>query len=331
MGLWLQKDLSEAGFSAVLLETGAPGGVQTYHSHVYVHQGFIYNRKELRLTRKLRKLRKTWADWIERHPETIRSRHSYFGFRNDPEYLDKLALWSEPRANMKCEPVDESQWPYALRGGAVRRLVATGEHTLDGTLLVQALCQSAPESRIVPLSESEPLLVSASETGIQVVASSPAGGEIRINTRRVVLAAGAGNPALAKFFRGQLGNGVTRVRQQIRKGHMLVIRGNKKVLPPLTGVFPSFGGLFIVSRELPEETVWLVSDNRSPALPASEEWIGFDSRSWLPLVKRYLFELSPLLEERANKLEMGDLRGAEGGEGHSRRKSSQPGIHQGVG
>jgi len=42
---------------------------------------------------------------------------------------------------------------------------------------------------------------------------------------------------------------------------MLVIRGPKRDLPPLTGVFGSFGGLFIVSRELPTFNVWLISDN----------------------------------------------------------------------
>jgi hypothetical protein len=113
--------------------------------------------------------------------------------------------------------------------------------------------------------------------------------------KALVFAAGAGNRGLLerasiehKAFAGRITGA-----QQIRKSFMLVVKGEKASLEPLTGVFPRLGGLFIASRDLGSETVWLISDNRSSPLSAVEDWMEFDARLWLQPVLASLRKLAP--------------------------------------
>src|SRR5262249_36330568 len=95
--------------------------------------------------------------------------------------------------------------------------------------------------------------------------------------------------------------------QRIRYSAMLVVRGPKTNLAPLTGIFPDIGGgnpkdgLFLVAREDGADCIWLVSDGRSKVLgdntslplpdenERSEDW----ARRWVPQTIRSLEKLSP--------------------------------------
>src|SRR5262249_54625772 len=117
--------------------------------------------------------------------------------------------------------------------------------------------------------------------------------------KALILAAGTGNQRL--LFQATAGNPLLLGRvshaQQVRLGFMLVIKGTRATLPPLTGVFPDLGGLFLVSRESDQtdENVWLVSDNRSQLLTFVEDWIEYDAQWWLRVVSSNLSRLAPPL------------------------------------
>jgi glycine/D-amino acid oxidase-like deaminating enzyme len=302
MGLWHAHDLLAAGRSFAILEQNTLGGVQTCHSHVYIHQGFIY--REVDLAARLRSVTATWQDWLGNRQHLVRSRVSFFGFRPGEEFKNKLALWEDPLLRLQCAAVTASDWPAALAPGAkrssgVETLVTTPEQSLDGHLLVKELAGEFPDSlfRIDSMDR-----IDLAPGGVDVVARHSRHGELRIRSRFLVLAAGAGNlPLLITFFSDQLVGKPS--PQQIRKAHMMVIRGPKDHLPPLYGVFGSFGGLFMVSRELSGENVWLVSDYRSPAEGQSRS--AAEQEPWQSAVLEYLYDLAPAVMERADRLRWG--------------------------
>jgi hypothetical protein len=85
----------------------------------------------------------------------------------------------------------------------------------------------------------------------------------------------------------------------------LVIKGAKDDLDPLTGVFPPYDGLFLVSRDLGNETVWLVSNHHGPELAFVAPWLEYDERGWLPGVWATLQEISPGAFTHPERLQWG--------------------------
>jgi hypothetical protein len=79
---------------------------------------------------------------------------------------------------------------------------------------------------------------------------------------------------------------------------MLVIKGSRTLLPPLTGVFDLTRRLFIVSREMGDVVVWLVSDEVGPALQSPADADQYNERWWLPGVIQALHELAPRVFDR---------------------------------
>ncbi len=303
MGLWLAHDLHAAGRSFAVLEQNTLGGEQTCHSHVYLHQGFIY--KEVELAARLRSVTAKWQEWLKNREHLVRSHASYFGFRTGVEFEQKLALWEHPSLGLQCKLVAAPDWPGALspsakRSSGVRILVSTPEQSLDGHLLVKEIAGGFPDSifRIDIVDRIE-----VTPTGVDVVARSDRYGELRLRSRFLVLAAGSGNlRLLTSFFPEQFAGKPS--PQQIRKAHMMVIRGPKDDLPPLNGVFGSFGGLFMVSRELGDENVWLVSDYRSP-VEGQSGGAASGCEPWQSAVLEYLYELAPAVMERAGGFRWG--------------------------
>ncbi len=304
MGLWLAHELHEGNHRFALLERNELGGDQTCHSHVYLHQGYIYN--ELGLAARLRSVTAKWKEWLRPRPHLVRSGVSYFGFRSPADYEDKRALWDDPALALQCQPIAKSEWPLALapstvRSSGVRVLVSTPEQSLDGHLLVKELAGEFPDSifRIDGLDRIE-----VTPAGVVGIARNASCGDLRFRARYLILAGGAGNwPLIARFFPDEFAGRAC--PQQIRKANMLVLRGKKSDLPPVTGVFGSFGGLFIVSRELGSENAWLVSDYRSPL--AGEDGVGdsYGPTQWVPAVIEYLHDLAPAVMDRASKLRWG--------------------------
>ena len=301
-GLWLLNELHEKQYSAVLLERGELGGAQTCHSHVYIHQGYLY--REASLAARLKGVQKPWDDWVHKHRPGRGFQPSFFGFRNPGDGEEHFALWKAAGLDRR-----EASLPTCLVGGEIRVVYESPEMCLEGHSLVEGL-QSGVAEFISAVREVDRFHTKiAAGTGVKTVeqidVQTARGCKLRILPRAVVLAAGAGNSRLLDLLSGgdRRLMGLLQHAQQIRKAHMLVVSGDKQRFDPLTGVFllPAREfrkfTFFIVSRidagEVGDETVWLVSDNRSEALSYVEDVLEYGPGSWLPLVLRSLQKLAP--------------------------------------
>jgi glycine/D-amino acid oxidase-like deaminating enzyme len=289
-GLWLLNDLVKAGYSVLLLEKRELGGEQTCHSHVYIHQGHLYDeqRREEDLIRRLGDVNALWNNWFAENPPRRGVTPSYFGYQSEADAQQKRNFWSS--LGLASERVDV---PPSLVGGAIRVVDRSPENCLDGNWLVESLTRGL-KHLISRISSVERISVRGHQlTEVEVV--MPRGERLVFRPRAMVLTAGAGNQALLQCAARQCRPLVERVAgaQQIRKSFMLVVKGKRPHLEPLTGVFPRLGGLFIASRDLGTETVWLISDNRSGSLAAVEDWLEFDPRWWLQHVFVALRKLAP--------------------------------------
>lgn len=284
LGLWLLNDLHGLGYSALLLERRELGGEQTCHSHVYLHQGHLY--QEAALAARLRHVTPRWIDWEHANFPKRGVVPSYFGFENPADAEVKKTLWSHPDLRLNFREVDAKDHPPALHGGSMKVLLESPEVCLDGESLVGALCRRV-EPFIGQVNEIDDIRINHPAGRVESVVAILPGVEhpvsVTFKPKALLLAAGTANqPLLDRAAGGRSSlSGEMREAQQIRKAHMLVIRGPKDVLLPLTGVFQPFG-LFLVSRDLGEEVVWLVSDGRSPSLWSAQDWMVYDERWWLP-------------------------------------------------
>jgi len=294
-GLWLLRDLVGAGYSAVLLEIRALGGEQTCHSHVYLHRGYNYQRIEL--IKALGKAHQRWEHCLKTDP--LPGPKPVLGFTNPADCEKKKKAWEH--AGLKApEPLSEAEWSVPLRGGSIKSCWSTDEEYADATVLVSALMQGLEEhtSRIERVLDMTLSMVELDRyTRFEVTEVKirlPSGKVVAVQPSAVVFAAGYGNQQLLNFLaRYEELKPAFANQQQVRKGHMLVVEGS---IEPLCGIF-SFGEeheLFIVPRTHKERTIWLISDNRSPALSSVEDYFGrCHVRQWLPRVLAGLDNLAP--------------------------------------
>lgn len=305
-GLWLLNDLRKAGYSVVLLERGELGGVQTCHSHVYIHQGCLYTNAQL--ASGLKKVQIPWEQFMAQHKPLHGVEPSIFGFTTSAATERRTRLWKS-LGIYPVKPQRAVDVARCLCNGQIEWAVKSPEQCLDGQSLVECLSAGGAGS-IGRLREVErfhwrmdPGTVQRPGSFIieEVNVTMGDGRRVGFRPKAVVLAAGAGNAGLLDLLSAghRRVSGVVQPAQQIRKAHMLVVKGVKDHLDPLTGVFllpdrefPLFS-FFIVSRRVGEETVWLISDNRSGAVSFVEDWLEFGTQWWLPLVLRSLQKLAP--------------------------------------
>jgi glycine/D-amino acid oxidase-like deaminating enzyme len=296
-GLWLLGALRREGCQALLVECRALGGGQTCHSHVYVHQGYLYREAQAALATRLHDVNRLWNDWFAAHLAVVRGHMpSHYGFSNPADAAQKVLLWDA--LGLRIEHVTTP--PAALRSSAATTLFRTPETCLVGESLIDQL-RAGNDAAMGLVRSVERIEVRGGMHGGRIeeveVVGDP-GHAMIIRPRAVALTAGVGNQVLldlAAAGRRTL-KPLMEDLQQIRKGHMLVAKGRRADLEPLTGVFPDLGGLFIVSREIAEEdaVVWLVSDNRSPPVGTADDWIAWDAERWLERVLVNLERLAPV-------------------------------------
>jgi hypothetical protein len=276
-GLWQLRELLNAGYSALLVEKGELGGKQTCHSHAYLHQGHLYN--EVSFAERLKEIQPIWDGWLKSAKSTpVRgSLPSYFGFLN-PSYKEKkLQLWESPQLMLpfkQCTSI-----PSPLKGGVITEVLESPETCLDSTWLVGELV-SGVEDHVSQISEV--VNITAVNNRIESVELRMLNDHrLTIGPRALVFAAGAGNQSLLDAIKPLPVRTIGATKsQQIRKSHMLVIKGKSDELEALTGVFPDLQ-LFIVSRFSKDSVVWLVSDNNSPTLRNEGDWVRYDASWWL--------------------------------------------------
>lgn len=303
-GLWLLNDLRREGYSAVLLERRELGGGQTCHSHVYIHQGHIYHEKDRVLAASIAEVKPLWDAWFDAQSPQRVGTPSYFGFSNPAEARIREALWRSLGLACRDIPV-----PEVLAGGAISRAFESPEVSIDGEALVRAL-RGDVDHFISRVAEVERVEVDRDARTVEgLLVEMPGGLKARFEAQAVVFAAGNGNYGLCAKLAADAPDTslIEQIRQarQTRKAHMLVIRGPKAALMPLTGVFPDLQGLFIVARELPDEVVWLVSDYNSQKVESVEDWIAYDAREWLPGVLGALRLIAPAALSQPDALKWG--------------------------
>jgi len=298
-GLWTLRLLGAFGYSAALVERGTLGGAQTCHSHVYIHGGHLY-QGDFELATRLRDANTEWTAFGKTAEPAHGAGPSLFGFSTEQEASERIIFWDDTRLRLSHARTDV---PAVLRGGVISQTFTTPEYSLTGGSLVGKLNEFPDATSRI--SEVRRIHLAPDQTSVSAVDIVMGDGRpVTVQPGAVVLAAGAGNQRLLELVSEGDRTLLAKIRgvQHIRKAHMLVIKGPRRRLPPFAGIFPRLGGLFIGSRIVGDDVVWLVSDDRSPHLEEPEDWIAYDEKWWLPRAVQSLEKLSPRTFERKDGL-----------------------------
>jgi len=327
MGLWLLNDLRDRQYRAVLLEHRELGGDQTSHSPVYIHQGHMYNRR-IELARRLKALWPSWQSWLEEHGAEANV-PSHFGFVSPGDAEERERFWDEVGLSYRRVPI-----PPALEGGLVKVACETPEVCLSPRWLVAELSRKVMDSTCLVREISHIDLDDTRTRVLRVEAIAAEGERLVVQPKALVLAAGASNQGLLELTAGGRRSLTGRMQhsQQVRGTHILVVKGEKTHLEPLTGVFPIHrGSLQIYTRDLGEQTVWLVADHRTKLIAFVEDWIEYGSSWWLPDVVGLVSKFVPRCFAERERLRWGvyeapKVEGSAGGEIPSEERVEQFGF-----
>lgn len=307
-GLWLLGDLLQAGYNAILLERMQPGFGQTGHSHVFLHQGHMYagmsrqdQNETLDRIQKVLQANNIWKQELQsgrlQHLTPIAS-DFYMGFSDATSGENFEALCK--RGSLACDEIDPVPPDF---GPLTKRVYKAEGLCLDSNRLLNQLLQAGNLADKVGLCE------------IVNGASDPAGGfrllgkrdrqkSLRIHAHAVVLSAGSGNEHVQGLF--GLNVSTNGSRQQTVKTYMLVVRELNQQLPPTSGMYPDFDGVFMVSRKDSQgRTVWLIADRQRKLVPVPGEISAFDPVSWFKSIKLTLTKLFPRLMDHPEDYEWG--------------------------
>ncbi len=287
-GLWLLNELRRLDYSALLLERERLGGDQTCHSHVYIHQGYLYRDNQDGLIERLRDTQEAWKEWRK---NAFAKEGSLFGWINKGAAEMKKKFWEG--VVLSCEP---ATLPPALAGSEITTLLKTPEFCLNGENLVGEL-QRENADFVSLIRQIKSVTLDADLERVEEVEVEMRKDEYLIFRPKVlVFTAGSGNQELLDLISIKYPGAQERLQkaQQIRRSHMLVVKGKKERFAPLTGVFPELDGLFIAARENEDDgsVVWLVSNFKIQSLGA-----------WLEGVIANLKRLSPLYFDERSVLE----------------------------
>lgn len=312
-GLWLLADLVEKGYSAVVLERMRPGYGQTGHSHVFLHQGHMYAAMQgvSDVLTRVTAVQKAHDLWKEALLPTGRLK----GLA--PLTSNFYVGWTDPgKAGAFEEYCSATGIPYKeifhtpLEFGTLakmRKLYESKATCLQARELLGCLLNLRDLRKRVCCCD-EVLIKTYSSSTIELVAKRGKANLLGVRSKAVVLAAGAGNERLLHNLSSNP-NIVQRsqsTKQQTIKTFMLVIRHFDDSLPLVTGMFPEFGGIFIVSRRDDlGRTVWLIGDKQRQLVPVPGEMTAFDANSWFRRLKTELTKLFPQLMNNAENYEWG--------------------------
>ncbi len=227
-GLWLLARLRNAGFSAVLLETGALGGIQTIASQGIIHGGTKYaltgNLSESATA--IGDMPRLWRECLagtgELNLETVRvlSDHQYLWSTHN--IISRMAGFFASKAmRSRMQPVADADLPFPFRDqGFEGRLYRLDEPVLDTASLIAELVRQQGEHcyRI----DGEKAILAVDDAGTGAVLTLDGG--VRLQAKRLILAAGAGNQTLL----AQLGRAGPEMQR--RPLHMVMARGRLPLL-----------------------------------------------------------------------------------------------------
>jgi glycine/D-amino acid oxidase-like deaminating enzyme len=266
VGVLLAQRLAEQGCSVTLMDEHGLGAGQSNHSHGYMHQGYIYVGGGERLSRQLRLGARAWKHIhtaIDNPPVTARST---VAFSDRVQAHSARATWSAAELPVHAAP-PPAGWDEQRLADSFR----TSEVAYDFTPFFVAAQAALPG---VTRLRAHVQKLHAADGAVQGVdATLTSSTRVRLRARTIVLAAGAGNPALARSatrFRG---------RAVARMSYMAIAAGTS--LPPTSMILPGNTqyGLFVVSRPLPEGgNAWLISNfvslaHGAPPQPSRRLWL----------------------------------------------------------
>jgi len=283
-GLWTLLRARQAGYSVLLLESRALGGIQSIAS-----QGIIHGGTKYALTGRLSEAAKAiggmpgrWRACLEGKGELdlsgvrLLSPHQYLW--SSGSLASALAGFLGSRAmRSRARTVPREQFPppfdHARFDGALYRLE---EPVLDTASLMAALAEQAgPQCwRYRP----EQLELEAERVRIQI-------GDVELEPHHLLLAAGAGNQGLMARL------GLDRPRMQRRPLHMVMAAG---ALPPVYAHAMEASAnprITITSHPLPGgECVWYLGGN------LAEKGVGLSPAEQILRARRELGELLPWVD-----------------------------------
>jgi glycerol-3-phosphate dehydrogenase len=227
-GLWTLARLRQAGFSAVLFESNALGGVQTIASQGIIHGGAKYalSGNLTESARSIGDMPRVWHACLEGKGELDLSRvkvlceHQYLW--STTGLISRMAGFFAGKAmRSRMTQVEAADRPEPFQhpdfGGSLYRLE---EQVLDVASLVAELVRQQGE--YCYQIDGNEVEFETQADGTSLIRIPRHGVELR--SKRLILAAGKGNAALLKML------GRDHPAMQLRPLHMVVIKGD---LPPL--------------------------------------------------------------------------------------------------
>ncbi|MFO7593040.1 MAG: FAD-dependent oxidoreductase [Pseudomonadota bacterium] len=291
-GLWLLARLREQGYQAVLLESQALGAGQTRYAQGIIHGGTKYalTGKLTGSSEAIAEMPPIWRACLVGEGELDLSAVKLLSpnqFMWSTENLTSrmAGFFASKLMRSRTNAVEGDERPEIFRNPAFHgQVYRLEEPVLDTASLVHALAEPHREA-IYKLHDTEALQLNKSERGRRVVS-----GDIRLDARRVVFAAGKGNAALLQKCEHRA------PAMQLRPLNMVMLRGGPN--HPLPGVLYAHclgagaNPRITITTHYDSEgrTVWYLGGR------IAEEGVRRDHKSQVAAAKRELGELFPWLD-----------------------------------
>jgi glycerol-3-phosphate dehydrogenase len=228
-GLWLLARLRNAGFNAVLLETRTLGAGQTHYAQGIIHGGTKYalTGSVGSSANAIADMPRIWRDCLagtgELDLREVKILSPFQYMWSTEKLTSRLAgFFASHLMRSRTKPLDKDEQPVVFQTGQFKgQVYRLEEPVLDTASLIKALAQPH-ESEIWPVHGAQNIHFGSTGklgTPPAVQLTAPTGQSVKLQTKRLVLAAGKGNQALlAALNRSQ-------PVMQLRPVHMVMMRG----------------------------------------------------------------------------------------------------------
>lgn len=225
-GLWLLARLRRQGYRALLLESAALGMGQTRYA-----QGIIHGGTKYALTGNagdsadaVSQMPARWRACLEGHGELdlhgveLLSSHQYLW--STSSLSSRMAgFFASKLMRSRTQPIKEQERPQLFQNAGFRgQVYRLDEPVLDTASLIRELAEPCRDA-ILKVEWPQGVRLSASEAGTEITLTDAQAGEITIEAKRLVLAAGQGNAQLLQAL------GHTAPAMQLRPLQMVMVRG----------------------------------------------------------------------------------------------------------
>ncbi len=224
-GLWLLNKLRAAGYSALLLESGALGGGQTSRSQGIIHGGMKYALTGSMTSEAMAMsdMPDIWRACLEGKGELdlsavpVLSRQQYLW--SPQKFASKLTGFLAGAAlSSKVDPVPKKDYPAIFQDPAFKgEVYSLNEMVIDVPVLIRELAKANQDAvyQIEPLSDQE---LKFDEQGRLISATVYfAGKAVEICAQHFVFTAGSGNEVIIKKLKNET------VAMQRRPLHMVMV------------------------------------------------------------------------------------------------------------